>query len=151
MSSLIDTVSVTTTLTKVKPDETYIRYIGFSSQSPTPAQTGFRLYDIDLIKQDLLNFFAIRKGSKLMNPSFGTRIWDLLYEPFTEATQQAIVDDVTAGVKNDLRISASDLRIYPNKDQSSITVSLSLTVLPSNQSSTMLMTFDPVTGIVSQG
>ena len=34
----------------------------------------FRLTDAELIKRDLLNHFAIRKGEKLENPNFGTII-----------------------------------------------------------------------------
>ena len=43
----------------------------------------FSLYDLDLIKQDLINHFYVRQGERLMNPTFGTIIWDLLFEPLT--------------------------------------------------------------------
>ena len=51
-------------------------YKGFSSQE---TKSNFKLYDIDLVKQDIINHFYIRKGEKLMNPDFGTVIWDLLF------------------------------------------------------------------------
>jgi phage baseplate assembly protein W len=41
----------------------------------------FRLTDIELVKRDLLNHFQIRKGEKLMNPNFGSIIWNMLFEP----------------------------------------------------------------------
>ena len=37
-----------------------------------------KLYDIELVKQDLLNHFNIRKGEKLENPNFGTNLWNYL-------------------------------------------------------------------------
>ena len=55
-------------------------YKGFS----TIGQTGkFRLTDFDLVKQDIINNFQIRKGEKLMNPDFGTIIWNIIHEPLT--------------------------------------------------------------------
>ena len=48
------------------------------------ANSSFALYDIGLIKQDLLNHFHIRQGEKLENPEFGTIIWDILFDPLTD-------------------------------------------------------------------
>jgi len=56
-------------------------YRGFNSQE---SARNYKLYDIDLVKQDIINHFHIRKGEKLENPDFGTIIWDLLFEPFTQ-------------------------------------------------------------------
>ena len=64
-------------------------YRGFSTvdgDSRSPA-----LYDLALIKQDLINHFHIRKGEKLENPEFGTIIWEMLFEPLTEQSKQMIV------------------------------------------------------------
>lgn len=52
-------------------------YKGFNSKNK---QNGFKLYDIDLVKQDIINHFYIRKGEKLENPSFGTIIWDMILD-----------------------------------------------------------------------
>ena len=48
----------------------------------------FRLTDLDLVKRDLLNHFQIRKGEKLMNPAFGSIIWNMLFEPLTDETKK---------------------------------------------------------------
>jgi len=66
---------------------TAFTYNGFSSQE---TKSSFKLYDIDLVKQDIINHFYIRKGEKLMNPDFGTVIWDLLFEQFTHSTLLAL-------------------------------------------------------------
>ena len=70
-----------------------IMYKGFSTVG---RDKKFRLTDFELVKQDLLNHFQIRKGEKLMNPNFGTIIWNVLYDPFTEAVKSAIAADVKA-------------------------------------------------------
>ena len=58
-----------------------IIYKGFSTYNRNKK---FSITDLDLIKQDLFNHFNIRRGEKLMNPNFGTIVWDLLFEPLTE-------------------------------------------------------------------
>ena len=50
----------------------------------------FRLVDFDLVKQDLINHFNIKKGEKLMQPNFGSIIWNCLYEPLTPEVKAAI-------------------------------------------------------------
>jgi len=52
-------------------------YKGFSTVSTNSVKGS--LYDLALIKQDLINQFYIRKGEKLENPDFGTIIWDMLF------------------------------------------------------------------------
>jgi hypothetical protein len=66
-------------------------YKGFSTVSD--ATENFGLYDLALIKQDIINHFYIRKGEKLMNPDFGTVIWDLLFEQFTEEVKKLISEN----------------------------------------------------------
>ena len=53
-------------------------YRGISTVNPN--NTSFKLFDIALIKQDIINLFHIRKGEKLEDPDFGTIIWDMVYE-----------------------------------------------------------------------
>ena len=64
-----------------------ITYRGFSTNLNAKK---YSVTDFVLAKQDLINYFNIRKGEKLMNPEFGTIIWDMLFEPLTEDTQQII-------------------------------------------------------------
>lgn len=82
-------------------------YRGYNTVGVTFGST--RLEDLELIKRDLLNHFHIRKGEKLMNPDFGTIIWDHLYDPLTEEVKQAIVDDVTSIVNNDPRTNVANV------------------------------------------
>ena len=60
--------------------------------------------DVDLVKQDLINHFNIRKGEKLMQPNFGSIIWGMLFEPLPDHVNQVIVDDVSPVVGYDPRL-----------------------------------------------
>ena len=48
------------------------------------------LKDENAIKRSLLNLFSYRKGEKFFNPTFGSGIPDLLFEPFDFATAGAV-------------------------------------------------------------
>jgi len=81
-------------------------YKGFSSIDENAISP--RLYDYDVVKQDLLNQLNTRKGERVMNPGFGTIIWDLIYEPLTPNIKQAIATDID-------RILASEPRLIPTQ------------------------------------
>jgi len=112
-------------------------YKGFSSSE---TKTGFKLFDIDLVKQDLLNHFYIRKGEKLENPDFGTVIWDLLFEPFTEEVKKMISDDVQAIINYDPRIAVNSV-IVDSTDQG-IRIEAELIYLPFNLNERLKFDFD---------
>lgn len=119
-------------------------YRGFSTvngDSRSPA-----LYDLALIKQDLINHFHIRKGEKLENPEFGTIIWEMLFEPLTEQTKQLIVNDVTEIVNNDPRTKAVQI-IVTQKDQA-IQIEITLMYLPYNIQENLQFSFDKANGLV---
>ncbi len=100
----------------------------------------FRLTDFELAKQDLFNHFHIRKGEKLMNPNFGTIIWSMLFEPFTEEIKTAIVADIKSIAKYDPRLNIDSVEV--TQFEYGIQVALNLTYIPTDQTSTMKMRFD---------
>jgi phage baseplate assembly protein W len=71
----------------------------------------FQLYDIELIKQDLVNHFNIRKGEKLYQPEYGTIIWDAIFEPFTDTLKQRVLDDVQSIINSDPRVEVDGLAL----------------------------------------
>lgn len=112
-------------------------YKGFSTQANAH---NFRLTDFDLIKQDILNHFNIRKGEKLMRPNFGTIIWNVLYEPFTEDLKSVIVQDIQSIAAYDPRVSFDNV-IITEYDQG-ILIELQLRYVLTNQTNTMLLRFN---------
>ena len=56
---------------KPKPPVRQKAYRGFSTINPENAS--FQLFDIGLIKQDLINHFNIRQGEKLSDPTLYER------------------------------------------------------------------------------
>jgi len=117
-------------------------YKGISTADPE--SDTFNLYDIALIKQDIINHFHIRQGEKLENPEFGTIIWDVLYEPMTENLQQAIASNVTAIINYDPRVRVDEVTV--GTYESGILIECSLTYLPYNISESMRLKFDEDNG-----
>lgn len=77
-------------------------YKGFSTVGN--AFGSFSLYDIELIKQDLLNQLNVRKGERVMNPEFGTLIWNALFEPLTEELKFTLTKDIERIVSEEPRV-----------------------------------------------
>ena len=109
-----------------------------------PNNNSKKLFDIGLIKQDLLNHFHIRQGEKLMNPEFGTIIWDAIHEPLTEDMKEAIAKNVTTVVNSDPRIVVSNIVI--DSYESGIVIDVDLMYLPYNISESLRLTFDEESG-----
>ena len=120
-------------------------YRGISTVNPE--SNSFNLYDVALIKQDLLNHFHIRQGEKLENPEFGTIIWDALFEPLTESMKQAIIENVTAIVNYDPRVQVNNVIV--DSYESGIQIECDLTYLPYNISESMRLKFDENQGLLS--
>jgi phage baseplate assembly protein W len=119
-------------------------YKGFSSANQSK---NFKLYDIDLVKQDIINHFHIRKGEKLENPSFGTVIWDLLYENFTPAIKDEISKNVQEIINYDPRIRVNQIAI--DTTEQGIRIEAEIVYLPFNVTERMKFDFDAQNGIVS--
>lgn len=112
-------------------------YKGFSSKETTK---NFKLYDIDLVKQDIINHFYIRKGEKLENPEFGTVIWDMLFEPFTEEVKRIVAKDVEDIVNYDPRIIVNE--VFVDSTEQGIQIQADITYLPFNINERMTFDFD---------
>jgi len=112
-------------------------YNGFSTYNRVRK---FTLTDFELVKQDLFNHFSIRKGEKLMNPNFGTIIWDLMFEPLSIDIRSVIRDDIKTIIDYDPRVTATQVLI--TEYDHGIQIELELNYVLTNQVSTMALNFD---------
>jgi phage baseplate assembly protein W len=120
-------------------------YKGFSSLSTNP---GNRLFDFDLIKQDIINHFSTRKGERVMNPTFGTIIWDLLMEPMTDEVRSALRDDINRICTFDPRVTPVQLDMI-ELEQGYI-LEITLVLNGTDQSSKLKLKFDQELGLTAQ-
>jgi phage baseplate assembly protein W len=137
MAKLYNQKSVASSSAAVSENQGTFTYKGFSSKE---SAKNFKLYDIDLVKQDLLNHFYIRKGEKLENPAFGTVIWDMLFEQFTEDVKNIIAKDVEDIINYDPRIAVNEVQI-DSTDQG-IRIQADVVYIPFNVNERMTFNFD---------
>jgi phage baseplate assembly protein W len=72
------------------------------------------------IKADLLHLLLTRKGQRLYNPDFGTRLLEYIYEPYDELTFSDVRNEIDTAVNiylpqvrlNDLAVEPSPLSEY---------------------------------------
>lgn len=136
--------SISITSSKVDEPVTSKRYRSISTVNPNA--NSFNLYDISVIKQDIINHFHIRQGEKLMNPKFGTIIWDILFEPLTDDIKNAIIANVTEIINYDPRVRVQKVNV--DAFESGIQIEATLTYLPYSISETMRLTFDQNAGLI---
>jgi phage baseplate assembly protein W len=112
-------------------------YKGFSTFNRSKR---FSVGDYEIVKQDLFNHFNIRKGEKLMNPNFGTMIWDMIFEPFTSEIKEAITDEVKLICSYDPRIVLEQCVV--DQYEHGINLTLSVRFLATNEIDRLNMMFN---------
>jgi phage baseplate assembly protein W len=100
----------------------------------------FTLKDYDLAKQDITNHFYTRKGERLMNPNFGSIIWNLLFEPLDEGVIDTIKEDCQRIINLDPRFELDETRTFEHEH--SLSVQLRLRYVPANKLEVLELTFD---------
>jgi len=114
-----------------------VTFKGFSSRAD---KRNFKLYDFEVAKQDLINRLSVRKGERVENPEFGTIIYDAIFEPFTQDLKDAIVEDVTANLNADPRISTQEILV--TEADKGIAIQATITYVPLNITEKLRFNFD---------
>jgi hypothetical protein len=142
MTKIYNTRVIAQNKVTVGDDVRTFTYKGFSSKE---YKKNFKLYDFELAKQDLINHFNIRKGEKLENPNFGTIIWDILFEQFTDKVREDIAKDVERIINFDKRLKVETLEI--DTTPQGIRLQANLLYVPDNLRDVLQIDFDKRNGI----
>lgn len=103
----------------------------------------FTLVDFELIKRDLLNAFNIRQGELVGRPSYGTTIWDNLFENQTQETERTLTSEIQRVAGGDPRLQITQLEIFPQ--QHGILIQLEILVIPGQTATFLSVFFDQQT------
>ena len=106
-----------------------------------------KLYDIELVKQDILNHFNILKGEKLENPNFGTNIWLYLMDPLDDETRNAVIEEVEEIINYDPRIEMDSIEVNDYEQGLQVKVSILYTGYGLGESMDLL--FDSQQGLMA--
>ena len=113
-------------------------YKGFSTVNNNFGSS--KLTDTDLIKRDLLDHFAIRKGEKLMNGEFGTSLRDLIMDPLTDETKAIVIQEVNAVIENDPRVRSEGITL--DEYENGLQIEMSVRYVIDNQVENLVVRFD---------
>lgn len=83
----------------------------FKGFSTIGLQNRWKLEDTELVKRDIMNHFQTRRGERINNPEFGSRIWEYTFEAMTDELREAILADVQNIIDSDPRVVAKDITI----------------------------------------
>lgn len=120
------------------------QYIGYSTVNNDFQSV--RLTDTELVKRNLLNTFAIRKGEKLNNPEFGSSIVDLVMEPLTEQVKNLILEEINRVIASEPRVRPENIIV--DEYENGIQVDISLTYVQNNLTERMFILFNRQDGTV---
>lgn len=113
-------------------------YIGFSTVDKLAPP--YTMTDIELVKRDLLNEFNTRRGERVMLPEYGTRIFEILFNPQDEITRSDIRDDVEKVIAREPRVNLANIELI--ETDFAIEIQIELFFLPSETSDTLLVKFN---------
>ena len=114
-----------------------VTFKGFSSRAE---RQNFKIYDFECAKQNLMNRLSVRKGERVENPEFGTIIYDVLFEPFTESLKELIVEDITANLNADPRIATEEILV--SEADHGISIQASIKYVPLDITEKLQFRFD---------
>ena len=113
-------------------------FVGYSTQDTNSKNQTFS--DLELVKRDLLNVFYTRRGERLMMPTFGCNIWDLLFEPFDEYIRDQIVHECEIAVASEPRVTLVNT-VVTQVDQG-LRIQMDLLYVPWNVVTSFSLDFD---------
>ena len=90
-------------------------YKGFSSFEYQKSKT-FRLTNVEIVKLDLLNHIFTRRGERVMMPTFGTQVPDLVFEPLDGETLEILEDELRFVFNFDPRVELVQFDLRPGID-----------------------------------
>ena len=85
-----------------------------------------KLFDVDLVKKDILNNIWTRRGERVKMFTYGCRIPDLVFEQLDDIALNVIDEDLRAIIEGEPRVSLVDLRIVPLYDRGVVIASMTL-------------------------
>jgi len=101
-----------------------------------------RLFDIELVKQDLLNHFSTRLGERVARPTFGSIIHDLLFDLMDERTEGLVIADANRIFSEDPRVVPLDVSVDIEPDQHKITLMATLRVIEFDMTTNLEAVFE---------
>lgn len=87
------------------------------------------IFDVEAIKNSIVNAFLTSPGQKILNPRFGVDLRRYLFEPIDEFTAESIEDDIKKKLPRwEPRITIENVSVLPNEDNLEYHITLQINV-----------------------
>ena len=87
----------------------------------------------DAVKSNLLNFILTGKKERVMNPSFGSGVRDLLFEPITESLTDQVESLIYGGVETYFpQVQINSLTVDLSPDNLTVIIYLNYSIINTN-------------------
>ncbi len=121
-------------------------FVGYSTLNTNSKVSQFA--DIQLVNRDLIVAFYTKPGERLMMPTYGCKIWSMLFEPLNDSIQDQIVAECQRIVAIDTRLQLINTNV--TTFEQGVQVQMDLLYIPWNVVNTFSMTFDQTTAAALQ-
>lgn len=105
------------------------KFVGFSTKNKKAIN--HVLTGKDLVIEDLMNHIMTRKGERIMLPTYGSIIHEMIFEPLTPGTKDLIEEDLRNIISQEPRVSLVSIALTDNDHQVNVVIKVS--VLPTNE------------------
>jgi len=99
-------------------------YRGYSTVNNPSLDT--TIFDMELVKADLMNHFMTKLGDRPMRATFGSIIWDLLFDVFDDRTESLVLQDAERIIDDDPRVDRKEIKVFINQDTHEVKVEIKL-------------------------
>jgi len=106
-----------------------IRFAGFSTKNKKAIN--HRLFDKDLVIEDLMNHIMTRKGERVMMPTYGSIVHDMIFEPLTPDVKGLIRQDLTEIINEDPRVNLESIVI--DESEHTLNIQILVSIIPTSE------------------
>ena len=107
-------------------------YRGFSSYE-FPKTGSFKLNDLELVKLDILNHIFTRPGERVMMPTYGTIIPELVFEPMSLDLVEIVTEELERVIDADPRVALVELDVTASVDELTLNAAVTLRYIELNE------------------
>lgn len=109
------------------------KFTSYSTNSLSATESG-KIYDLEVIRQDILNTVWTRKGEYPIDLKRGMIVHDYVFSPMlNEVEKSIIIEDTKAQLAEDPRFEVRDVRVFSEDDNHAIVLYIDLFVPPLNE------------------
>ena len=103
--------------------------VGIDLPFSAPAVFKSNYFTRDAIKYNLINFYSTKRGERVMNPLFGSRLQNLVFNNITEITDDSIRAIITDETNNFFPfVTHTDISIQKQEDNNQYTITITYQV-----------------------